>query len=136
MTARARILVVDDEPVLRRTLERALTSLGYEVTVVADGASAYQLIMEESFGVVLVDVHMPQMAGDTLCVAVLRSRPELAGRLVIMTGDPWSAQQNWPPELQACPILAKPFGLELLERVVADALNTSQKRPRRRNGKG
>lgn len=130
------ILVVDDEPALRRTLERALGSFGYAVTAVADAGSAYQLLAERWFDVVLVDVQMPQMAGDTLCLALLRRWPELTGRLVLMTGDPWAAQQAWPPELLACPLLAKPFGLELLARTVEQTLDATRTRPRHGNGHG
>jgi hypothetical protein len=36
-----------------------------------------------------------------------------------MSGDPWSMQEGWPPELLACPVLAKPFTLEGLATLMA-----------------
>jgi hypothetical protein len=43
-----------------------------------------------------------------------------------MSGDPWSMQDTWPPELLACPVLAKPFSLQglagLLSQIVAQGM--------------
>ena len=84
----ARILIVDDEPALRRTLERALTSFDYEVVAVADPHSAYQVLDESRFDLVLLDLRLPQMAGDTFFLAIIRRWPRLLGRVILMSGDP------------------------------------------------
>ncbi|MGH2708545.1 MAG: response regulator, partial [Actinomycetota bacterium] len=62
----ARILVVDDEPALRRTLERALRTLKLEVVTVGDPQLAYEMLDASEFDLVLLDIHLPQMSGDTL----------------------------------------------------------------------
>ena len=135
----ARILLVDDEVTLRRTLERALTSFGYEVFTSPDAHTAYSLLGETSVDLVLLDLRMPQMAGDALYLAIVRRWPEMQGRIILMTGDPWAHQETWPPDLQNCPILAKPFTLDILARTVAGVLAqaaAAEQLPHKRQGNG
>jgi DNA-binding response OmpR family regulator len=117
-----RILIVDDEPGLRRTLERALTSQHYDVVAVADPNSAYQMLSETTFDLVLLDLRLPQIGGDTLYLAIVRQWPRLRDRVILMSGDPWSEQVDWPKELLSCAILAKPFSLETLKKTVSAVL--------------
>jgi DNA-binding response OmpR family regulator len=121
-----RILVVDDEPALRRTLERALRSHKYEVMSVADPHSAYEVLGESSFDLVLLDLRLPQMAGDTFFLAIVRRWPRLLGRVILMSGDPWSQQLDWPAELVGCPVLHKPFSLDTLVKTVAEVLSAAE----------
>jgi DNA-binding NtrC family response regulator len=118
----ARILIVDDEPALRRTLERALTSQQYEVVAVADPNSAYQVLSETTFDLILLDLRLPQIAGDALYLALIRQWPGMRDRVILMSGDLWSERMNWPAELINCPVLAKPFSLETLAKTVAAVL--------------
>ena len=131
-----RILVIDDEPTLRKTLERALRSLEYEVVTVADPLLAYELLDAGDFDLVLLDINMPQMPGDALFLALVRRSPEIAGRVVLMSGDPWAIKDHWPPELRQCQLLSKPFTLDILGRCVAGALAAAGLAPpqRKRNG--
>jgi DNA-binding NtrC family response regulator len=131
----ARILVVDDEPALRRTLERALRNLAYEVVSVGDPQLAYELLDAADYDLVMLDIHLPQMSGDTLAIALLRRWPKLAGRILLMTGDPWALRANWPEELRRCPMLVKPFTLDALGSAVGTALTASAPQAhRKRNG--
>ena len=118
----ARILIVDDEPALRRTLERALIGNHYEVVSVADPNSAYQMLSEMTFDLLLLDLRLPQIGGDTLFLAIIRQWPRLRDRVILMSGDPWSEQMDWPKELVSCPILAKPFTLDTLTKTVRAVL--------------
>jgi len=132
---RARILVVDDEPALRRTLERALGNLEYDVVSVGDPHLVYELLDAADYDLVMVDIHLPQMSGDTLAIALLRRWPRLVGRILLMTGDPWALRANWPEELRQCPLLVKPFTLDALGSVVAAALTAPlPQAQRKRNG--
>ena len=130
-----RILVVDDEPALRRTLERALRNLEYEVVSVGDPYLVYELLDAADYDLVMLDIHLPQMTGDTLAIALLRRWPRLAGRILLMTGDPWALRANWPDELRQCPLLVKPFTLDALGLAVGAALTTpALQAQRKRNG--
>jgi DNA-binding NtrC family response regulator len=118
----ARILIVDDEPALRSTLERALTNQHYEVVSVADSHSAYQMLSETTFDLMLLDLRLPQIGGDTLFLAIIRRWPRMRDRVILMSGDPWSEQMDWPKELVSCPVLAKPFSLEALANTISTVL--------------
>jgi len=117
-----RILVVDDEPALRRTLERAIRALGCDAVTAADAQVAYALLHEIEVDLVLLDLHLPQMSGDTFFVALTRRWPRLATRIVLMTGDTYAEKDHWPTELQSCPLLLKPFTLDMLRSTIFQAL--------------
>jgi two-component system sensor histidine kinase RpfC len=131
-----RILVVDDEPTLRRTLERALRYFEYDVITVGEPHLAYEVLEDGDFDLVLLDIHLPQMAGDALFLALVRRWPQLLGRVVLMTGDPGAVRPDWPAELLGCPVLSKPFTLNMLNDAVAGALSAAASGPthRKRNG--
>jgi len=82
-----RILVVDDEVTMRRTVERMLRR-EFDITLACDGAEAFPLILAESFDYVLSDVDMPRMNGDELYEAVLAKDITKADTIIFMTGGP------------------------------------------------
>ena len=131
----SRILIVDDEPALRRTLERALTNHGYSVVSVADPNSAYQVLGESNFDLVLLDLRLPQISGDTLLLAIVRRWPQLVGRTILMSGDPWP-EEDRPEALAGCPILAKPFSLEMLVKTVGAVIAAADTQPDLLEGNG
>ncbi len=117
-----RVLIVDDEPALRRTLERALRTMGYEVVGAGDPQVAYDALDGMDVDLVLLDLHLPQMSGDTLYLALVRRWPRLTHRIVFMTGDTSTETTHWPADLRACPLLFKPFTLDMLRATVTAAL--------------
>lgn len=134
-----RILVIDDEPALRRTLERALKSLHFQVVSASDPHMAYSLLDQVDIDLVLLDLHLPQLSGDALFLAMVRRWPRLSGRVILMTGDTFAEKDHWPRELQSCPILLKPFTLETLGtavRAALEAVSVSEGKKRASNGHG
>jgi len=131
-----RILVVDDEPALRRTLERALGAMGYDVVSVGDPLLVYELLDAADYDLVILDIHLPQLSGDTLAIALLRRWPRLAERLLLMTGDPWALRSEWPEELRRCPLLVKPFTLDGLAGMVRGALAAPPPQAQRKSNGG
>ncbi|HYL31208.1 MAG TPA: hypothetical protein VEU27_14915, partial [Gemmatimonadales bacterium] len=81
---------------------------------------------EGTFDAILLDLRLKQAMGDAFYLAIVHEWPYLRNRVILMSGDPWSTQDSWPPELLACPVLAKPFTLQglagLLEQVVSPSL--------------
>src|ERR1700735_675069 len=65
-----RILVVDDEPQIRRTLRTALTAAGYEVDDARTGEQALEKVRQYRPDLVLLDINMPGMGGLATCRAV------------------------------------------------------------------
>ncbi len=132
----ARILVVDDEPALRRTLERALGGMGFDVVSVGDPHLVYELLDASEYDLVILDIHLPQMSGDTLAIALLRRWPRLEGRVIMMTGDPWAVRADWPQELRRCPMLVKPFTLDGLGSLVRTTLAAPPAQAQRKSNGG
>jgi DNA-binding response OmpR family regulator len=116
------VLIVDDEAALRRTLERVLRGMGYDVVTAADAQLAYEVLHETDVDLVLLDLHLPQMSGDTFFVALSRRWPRLADRIVLMTGDTYAETDHWPRELRVCPLLLKPFTPEALRVMLVATL--------------
>lgn len=83
MTARASVLVVDDDPVIRSMLTASLEASGHEVTTAKDGSEALELVRAEGFDVILLDVLMPGMNGDQV-LEQLKDDPKLRHVPVVM----------------------------------------------------
>src|SRR5579864_2407315 len=67
MTARTKILVMDDEPQITRVLRTSLSTHGYDVTVANDGEAALLTFQELKPDLVITDLSMPKMTGIELC---------------------------------------------------------------------
>jgi len=86
-----RILIADDSTVARKQVERAITSLGFEVVSVKDGKEAYDKLVEmaaegsiyDQISLVISDIEMPEMDGYTL-TAEVRRHPDLKDLYVIL----------------------------------------------------
>ncbi len=77
------ILIVDDEPHLRKVLDRLMTKQGYQVRTAADGATALKLVQQKEPDVVLLDVMMPGIDGSEV-LRQLRQRTK-ATRVIVFT---------------------------------------------------
>ncbi len=116
---RGRILVVDDEPVIGRVLEIVL-GRKYEVKFVDSGRAALSLLTRDgSFDVILCDLTMPGMSGRELHERLVASRPDLASRLVLMTGGARDARDREFLSAMEGRRIDKPFHAETLERELA-----------------
>ncbi len=113
-----RILVVEDDPDLRRQLVSALTDAGYAVDVASDGEEGFFLGDTEPYDVVILDVGLPKMDG----ISVLEQwrRAERKMPVIILTArDRWSDKVSGM-DAGADDYMAKPFHMEeLLARVRA-----------------
>ena len=67
MSARPRLLLVEDEPTQQMTMERLLTNAGYAVEIVGDGEQALAKVKKDHFDLLLTDWELPGMDGATLC---------------------------------------------------------------------
>lgn len=116
----ARVLVVDDDEAILRTLARVLKRLGHNVETAPDGRAAAALLDHGAFDVVLSDVAMPGMNGMELLLAV--RRVDLDVPVVLMTGMPDLATATRAVELGALRYLTKPIDADLLGKVIDQAV--------------
>ena len=113
-----RILVVDDEPQLRRALERALKLEGYEVALAADGEEALAAATRQHPDAIVLDVLMPKLDGLEVC-RMLRERDDRTPVLMLTARDAVSDRVDGL-DAGADDYVVKPFALEeLLARLRA-----------------
>ena len=110
---RARVLLVDDEPTVRRTMARLLSESGYEVEAAASGEEAVHKLADKRFDVVLSDIGMPRMNGIQLLRAV-RQRDAYVP-VVLLTGEPAIETAAKALEYGAFRYLTKPVRFAELE---------------------
>ncbi len=103
-----RALVIDDEPLVRRSLERVLQLSGFEVMQAADGLLGLQMWLEHRPDVVLLDVLMPGLSGPQVLEKVPQ---ELKAQTKIMMMSAFTGEftQTKAHELGAQLFVAKPF---------------------------
>ncbi len=116
---KSRVLLVDDEPVVRKGLSRLLRTAGCEVLEAADGREAIEQAKEVSFDVVVSDVQMPDLSGVELLQALHAVDPELS--VVLISGAPDLETAMKAVEYGAIEYLTKPLDVEKLSNSVARA---------------
>ncbi len=119
----ARILVIDDEAMVRHGLVRVLMKAGYEVSDTASGAEGLRLYREQGADLVLTDIFMPNMSGTDVIRELRRAAPRLP--VIAMSGGERSRdfeQLSNAGEMGAVSLLRKPFSRDELLAVVAAAL--------------
>ncbi len=122
------ILVVEDEPEVRKVLVEALTGLGYEVYQAADGLAALEMLRRGlAVGLVLTDVVMPHMGGMELCEAARAAAPDL--RFLFSSGYAEDTVHVGFIKKEGIFFLAKPYGIDALARKVREALDTPSAAP-------
>ena len=107
-----RILLAEDDQVMREYLARALEKSGYAVTAVDRGTAALPLVEEEEFDLLLTDIVMPEMDGIELAQKASELRPHL--RVMFITGFAAVTLKAGKTMPQAR-VLSKPFHLRDLE---------------------
>ncbi len=80
-----RILIVDDEPVIRQVLVNHLSARGYELELASSGAEALRLLEERDVDLVLLDIMMPRMSGYEVCRVLRRSRSHQVLPVIFLT---------------------------------------------------
>lgn len=109
-----KVLAVDDEPVITDLLSRILTGLGHEADIASDGAEALRMINLSDYDAILLDVKMPGLGGPEVLRCIDGLRPELAERVMFITGDTVSPRTQTFLQNQEVDVLPKPFSLEEL----------------------
>ena len=124
--AKARILVVDDEKVIRDIVNLVLTGEGHEVEAVDNAADALKKIEGQKYSLILLDIKMPDMSGIELYERIQKIDKSLAHKVVFITGDIMGADtEKFLYETKVAHI-DKPFDVEQLSREVQRALTAGR----------
>jgi CheY-like chemotaxis protein len=119
---RGKVLVIDDEPLITRVLQKGLTR--HDVVVANQAGEALARIAGgEQFDVILCDLMMPEISGIDVHELLMREQPTLACRVVFMTGGAFTAKARQFLSRVPNPRIDKPFSLaqiaQLLDRQLA-----------------
>ena len=114
----ARILVLDDEPMIRHFVGRALETAGYEVVVLSPPFGAVELLADTHFDLVITNSIMPAVGGARLVAQIRKEFPDLP--VIHMDDQSHALPPEFPPDV---PRLDKPFSNDTLLREVARQLD-------------
>ncbi|CCE12087.1 response regulator receiver (CheY-like protein) [Bradyrhizobium sp. STM 3843] len=128
----AKILVVDDDPVIQLTIRRVLEQAGHAVVVAQDGQKAFSKFRAENFDLLVLDIFMPGMDGLETMRLILKQRPDVP--IIMTSGRPQTPGSIPEPDyltmamkLGAVSALPKPFKPATLLALVADGLASASR---------
>jgi DNA-binding NtrC family response regulator len=124
-----RILIVDDEPSIRKVLAAHLRRFGHETETADDGAQAIAKLQEEPFHLVVTDLKMPNVDGMALLRWIHQNQPGLPVILITAFGTVETAVEAI--KAGAFDYVTKPFDRDELQNVISKALATEQRNARR-----
>lgn len=113
------VLAIDDEAVIRRLLQKELTTEEREVQVAADGVEARSMARDQRYDVILMDLRLPDIKGLELLIEIKESVPIAEVIMITGHGDVDSAVEAM--KLGAYDFISKPFNLDQLDLVVEKA---------------
>jgi two-component system cell cycle sensor histidine kinase/response regulator CckA len=115
---KGRVLVIDDEPAVGRTIQRLLGQ-GYDVTPLTSGRAAIGLLARgDEFDVILCDLSMPEVSGMEVYRSAVAARADLADRFIFMSGGVSSSPAGEFLDRLPNTRLDKPFDLETVRALV------------------
>ncbi|UCG66547.1 MAG: response regulator [Deltaproteobacteria bacterium] len=123
-----KILIIDDEKAIRDVLSDTLSFLGYEVTVASSGHEGLRLFLNNTFGLVFTDMHMPGMDGWSLAHHIKDKSPDTP--VVLITGSEKETVMKRFKGSFVDAAIFKPASLEDIQKTVQRLLH-SRALPRR-----
>jgi CheY-like chemotaxis protein len=118
--SRARILIIDDEPLLGQTLTFAFSGR-HDIVLATSGREAIRRLAEDAhYDLVLCDLMMPDVSGPKVFEAVERDHPELVSRFAFMSGGAFTERAQEFLEHYSGRRIDKPFTIADVERLLAE----------------
>ena len=121
-TTDAKILVVDDEEIIREFLTRVLVEEGHQIDTVDNGEAALEKMKVDQYRLILMDIKMPGMSGVELYNSAKKISKSLANRVVFVTGDVMGTDTKNFLEKTKVPYITKPFNTEQLRKELRQLL--------------
>ena len=125
-SAAPRVLVLDDNTMLTQMLGSMLDIYGYQAATANAGEEALELLAYDRFDVILSDLRMPGMDGQEFYRRAIAEHPELAHRIVFLTGYSVGNGTRKFLEATACPLLTKPCSLQTVQEMIAGLLQDNR----------
>lgn len=116
---RPRILLADDDAGIRESLGKLLRNTGYQVIFAAHGGHVLDRALSEEFGLLVLDLNMPQLDGWKTLGRLASLKPELP--VLVITAEP--DQHNWTRDAGARVLMEKPLDLPVFLQTVRSLLD-------------
>jgi CheY-like chemotaxis protein len=117
------VLVVEDEPALAAAVCEALTDAGFAVDRAGDGEEALRCVDAKSYDLIVCDLKMPKIDGIRFYQKLAPTSPDVARRVIFVTGDVAGTDAESFLQESGCRWLAKPFRLGDLLRTAREILS-------------
>ncbi len=117
---RGRVLLVDDDPMVRFTTADMLSYLGHAVTEAGDATQALALLGKHTFDVIVTDIALPDLSGDELAMRAVALQPGL--RVIFASGYDELPDGRKPEALAEATMLRKPYDREQMEALLDAAM--------------
>ena len=122
MSSDPRVLVVDDEPAIRALVAKIVARAGHTVDVASDGAEAIKMLAQREYGVLVIDLMMPNIDGFGLIEHIKTTGGPRPAIIVISASD--SAALRKLDGSMVHSILRKPFDIDVLGDLISAAAQT------------
>ncbi len=119
------ILIIDDEKGYRDFYKFVLEPIGYDVSSAADGEEGLRMALDNSYDLILLDVHMPKMRGPEVLTEIKKVKPFQIVIIFSSSSDPTFSFENKAKELGAFECLYKPVDLEDMLKIMDRAMISS-----------
>ena len=117
-----KILSVDDSPSVRKLVEYTLKSKGFQVASAEDGVAALEIMANEQFDAIVLDINMPRMNGLEFLEKVKSNEVYASIPVIMLTTEGQEEDQDKALDLGATAYIVKPFKPTLLLRIVDKTL--------------
>jgi two-component system, OmpR family, response regulator MprA len=118
-----RILIADDDELIRHLISGVLSYAGFDVNVASDGQQAWEALLREHYDLLVTDNEMPYLAGIRLIERIREAGMSLP--VIVVSGSPSAEGVHDHPRLQITAVLPKPFDIREFLTVVRTALKVS-----------
>lgn len=121
MNKKNKILVIDDENIVRISCKKILSPEGFEVALASDGYEAIELIKKDTYDIIITDLKMPKMDGLEVLEWIKKNSP--SSKVIVITGFSTPEIAEKAVATGAAGYLEKPFTPETLLSVVQSVIN-------------
>ncbi len=121
----SKILVVDDDLMVRDMLYDFLREKGYQVVSAADGSSALNAVNHKKFDAVILDFKLPETDGITLLLQMKQKFPKIP--IIMITGYPSDSSRDQAYQSGAAAFMEKPFKVTKLAATLKRAIRESKR---------
>jgi CheY-like chemotaxis protein len=116
LSAKKRLLLLDDDPSMQRLMATLLRRAGHRVDVVSEASQALEKLRQHVYDALLLDIMTPTEGGMTVIRQLRQDKPELLSRVLLVTASPDSLLKSVSSDVAG--VIRKPFAADELLKTV------------------